>query len=565
MAHKIAHPTARTSGIPGPSELNYTPGTPGHFTEGDPVTGEPATVVTMDWLNMVQDEIQNVVEHAGLDLANPNDPDNTQLRQAIPILSRWNLPVRAVVNYGNTNPQGDHDASTDRGRVIPCDASLGDLRILLPAAASAGNGFDIAVVKTDASINNVSIIPHGSDQVQGTNQAFSLVTKDQSVLLASDGVGGWQVIANTQTPPEPVDSWARENIVLNSWRIAVNGELSRQGMVDGISDEFEDSLGIDQGVSTNANVRDGAILPRSLMVTPFEISDWTGSKVNLYQLSSGRVHAPGEVGGHREFSQVIYSASNFSGDFEILFRIPEGAPASAGTRSYRAAVAVANASVAQQITTNMWSNNYISLPSGAALLGTMYTTVPGDHTIYAYKNSIMTGVAPGQDLGAVSDGEIFSICRQNGALSILRGDNIVYTQPGIDNDDKTLLIGMAIYSGLTYTIDQISTREIGPVANINAISNSITAEQNALTGTGFFLVEAKEAAIVNTDFTGYLSNDDGQNWQALTLARIAEFGDQIMYRGTTQFVTAGRDMRIRFTTANSKDIVLHAWSHIWGD
>ena len=558
MAHKIAHPTARTSAVPGPSELNYTPGAPGHFTGGDPVTGEPATVVTMDWLNMVQDEIQNVVEQADLDLANPNQPDNSQLVKAIPILSRWNLPIRAVVNYGNTSPQGDHDASTDRGRAIPCDAALGHIRVLLPKTTDAGNGFALAVVKTDASANTVSLIPEGTDQLQGENAPFRLVSENQSVLLTSDGLGNWRIIANTQSPPEPVDGWARANMVLNAWRIAVNGELDQQGMVDGVTDEFEDSVGIDQAKSTNANIRDGAILPRSLIVTPFEISDWTGSKVNLYQISSGRVHAPGEVGGHYAYSQVIYGANNFSGDFELDFRLPVGTPIGA---PYRASFAVTDANVAQQITTNMWENP----PAGVSIYGLLVTSTPGDHTIYAYKNSIVTGVAPGQDLGVVSDGEIFSIRRINGVLSVLRSGSVIHTQPSIDINDKTLLIGMAIYSGQTYTIDQISSREIGPLANIDAISDAITAEQNALTGTGFFLVEAKEAAIVNTDFMGYLSNDDGLNWQAVTLERIAEFGNQIMYRGTTQFVTTGRDMRIRFATANSKDIALHAWSHIWGD
>lgn len=168
---------------------------------------------------MVQDEIQNVVEQAGLDLANPNQPDNTQLSQAIPVLSRWNLPVRAIVNYGNTSPQGDHDASPDRGRIIPCDASLGNLRILLPAAASAGNGFALAVVKTDDSANKVSITPDGSDHVQGENSAFVLVSQNQSVLLASDGVSSWRVIANTQ---QNIDlSNLRTDIDLNASRIAV--------------------------------------------------------------------------------------------------------------------------------------------------------------------------------------------------------------------------------------------------------------------------------------------------------------------------------------------------------
>lgn len=54
------------------------------FTEGDPTLGVPATNVTGDWLNTIQEEIANVCEEAGLFLWKP---DNTQLKEAIYILA----------------------------------------------------------------------------------------------------------------------------------------------------------------------------------------------------------------------------------------------------------------------------------------------------------------------------------------------------------------------------------------------------------------------------------------------------------------------------------------------
>lgn len=41
------------------------------------------------------------------------------------------------------------------------------------------------------------------------------------------------------------------NIMLNAFKIAINGSLTQFNMVDGISDEFEDESGIDTGASTN--------------------------------------------------------------------------------------------------------------------------------------------------------------------------------------------------------------------------------------------------------------------------------------------------------------------------
>ena len=50
------------------------------FTEGNPTIPVPATVVTDDWLNAVQEELVAVITGAGLEL---EKSDNTQLWQAI--------------------------------------------------------------------------------------------------------------------------------------------------------------------------------------------------------------------------------------------------------------------------------------------------------------------------------------------------------------------------------------------------------------------------------------------------------------------------------------------------
>jgi hypothetical protein len=60
--------------IDGPGHVDNT------FTEGNPTTGTPATVVTADWLNAVQTEIANVITEQGITL---DKEDNTQLNAAI--------------------------------------------------------------------------------------------------------------------------------------------------------------------------------------------------------------------------------------------------------------------------------------------------------------------------------------------------------------------------------------------------------------------------------------------------------------------------------------------------
>lgn len=60
------------------------------FTDGNPATSTPASVLGSDWLNILQEEIAGLIEYAGLTLdqadAYPTN-DVTQLRQAIQILA----------------------------------------------------------------------------------------------------------------------------------------------------------------------------------------------------------------------------------------------------------------------------------------------------------------------------------------------------------------------------------------------------------------------------------------------------------------------------------------------
>lgn len=55
-------------------------GTTGYFTNGDPGTATPATTVTAEWLNRVQEEICYVIEQNGITL---DGADTTQLYDAI--------------------------------------------------------------------------------------------------------------------------------------------------------------------------------------------------------------------------------------------------------------------------------------------------------------------------------------------------------------------------------------------------------------------------------------------------------------------------------------------------
>ena len=73
--HRIDHSTAAVS-IPTPDAS----GSAGYFTEGNPSGSVPATIVTADWANSVQEELIAVVLNHGL---TPDKTVNNQLLTAI--------------------------------------------------------------------------------------------------------------------------------------------------------------------------------------------------------------------------------------------------------------------------------------------------------------------------------------------------------------------------------------------------------------------------------------------------------------------------------------------------
>ena len=78
-----------------------------------------------------------------------------------------------------------------------CDGTSAAFTITLPAAATAGDGFEIAVKKTDASANAITIDGDGSEEIDGAT-TLDLPSQYDVVVIRSDGTN-WQIIAKNIT------------------------------------------------------------------------------------------------------------------------------------------------------------------------------------------------------------------------------------------------------------------------------------------------------------------------------------------------------------------------------
>lgn len=135
------------------------------FTEGNPGTGTPATVVSASWMNIAQEEISYVIETAGLTLDQADDygdgNDTTQLYQAILELINTGGSVIAAVNFA-ASPYTAISAS----KIIEVNTSDGNVVVNLPAVAGVG-GQRWTVVKMSADANTVTIDGNGAETING--------------------------------------------------------------------------------------------------------------------------------------------------------------------------------------------------------------------------------------------------------------------------------------------------------------------------------------------------------------------------------------------------------------
>jgi len=149
----------------------YAPGN--RFTEGDPVGGVPATVVTDDWLNAVQEEVCGVIEAGGEAL---DKLDSTQLLEALRRL--YGGHVTSVAATATLT-------LADAGLVV-VDATGGDITITLPAASDL-SAARFTFVRMDGTANTVTIDPAGADTIEGAASA-TLVGR---LALIGNGVDTW--------------------------------------------------------------------------------------------------------------------------------------------------------------------------------------------------------------------------------------------------------------------------------------------------------------------------------------------------------------------------------------
>lgn len=108
----------------------------------------------------------------------------------------------------------------DRDKLILVDATSGAVTITLLAAATAGDGFRVAIKKVDSSGNAVTIDGNSSETIDGSATS-TLSTQYDSENLISNGTN-WFAFLNIGNPTTLTDANGNESIILVATSSAVN-------------------------------------------------------------------------------------------------------------------------------------------------------------------------------------------------------------------------------------------------------------------------------------------------------------------------------------------------------
>ncbi|MBN8486362.1 MAG: tail fiber protein [Burkholderiales bacterium] len=148
------------------------------FTDGDPGSGVPATVVDAAWLNAVQDELVNVVEGAGLVLSKPA---HTQLLAAIKALCAVYSPPGKVAAFARTGAISGW---------LACDGQLVSRSTYAALFAAIGTTFGAGDGSTTFGLPDLrGEFIRGLDAGRGVDAGRSLGSTQEDMIEAHQHVG----------------------------------------------------------------------------------------------------------------------------------------------------------------------------------------------------------------------------------------------------------------------------------------------------------------------------------------------------------------------------------------
>ena len=184
------------STLPSPA----SPGTAGYFTDGDPVSGAPPTIVPAEWLNRVQEELLTFLTAAGI---TPSKTVYTQVAQSI---------LSGKLNY-----------AVDGGSANVYTAALPVAPVL--TSGQVNDGFSVRVKIANSNTGASTLSVNGSTAASITHKGAALSGGELAAginaqLTYDSTTNAWQLVSSSDNPAMVFEATAATTGTANAQVIA---------------------------------------------------------------------------------------------------------------------------------------------------------------------------------------------------------------------------------------------------------------------------------------------------------------------------------------------------------
>lgn len=284
--------TSAATTLPTPA----APGTAGYFTGGDPVGGTPATIVTADWLNAVQEEITHVVEQVGL---TPSKTDRTQLFQAIQAIATG-LGLRLA--HGECRLVYTSATTITLKPLNGCALLINGVQQEIPAGGITGSNAGLSAntvymvyahIVSGAIALQFSLTPHATDTSALNNGVEIMQGNAQYTLVGMVRTNASSQFQHDGLQYNGVASWFNRRRTVASYSNPSNVTFSQitTGLVPGYQIGFllwgDGGVALSAGGGCSSSVVGGSM---TFAAAIDSITSGTANSFQVYQAAAGSNH-----------------------------------------------------------------------------------------------------------------------------------------------------------------------------------------------------------------------------------------------------------------------------------
>ena len=395
-----------------------------------------------------------------------------------------------------------------------------------------------------------------------------------------------------------------DNIVVNGFRIAINGALTIYNMIDGIVDEYEDESGIDTVASINESydATDDFYKPSGgvpISDDPYAHFKCNDDAANTTATDNGTGANNGVASVNTSSLSVagkINDAFNFIGSTYVTIDALEADIRTDTTGSFIGWIKTSGSGALFALSNTTGASRYFQIGvsagkirfwiyTGSWVIDVKSTTSVNtgewvhiaivqngtEVKIYINGNDDILNYTDQTNKGGWIDDAQATTGGQIGVSRNSAGSNETYYTGQMDDIryyQNVVLSSVdvgAIYNDGNGTEDK---NPLSALDNMTLISENVSAEVDPDGARIVILEEDVSSIALNTDLKAYASKDDGATWAQITLENEGDYdaSKRILVGNADLAVSgigAGTDMVYKLTTHNEKNLKIHATSLRW--